>query len=709
MQTGRNLAIAFITAGLVLLSLLEPTYAQAQQFKPHELLVKFKANVSSTSLAGVQNAASAQQVQTIGLGNIHRITLSPDVSVHQAMAIYANHPEVLFAEPNYRLKTQALPNDPDFDLQWALRNMGQVVAGYVGTPGADLESGPAWEITSGSSSVVVAVLDSGCDYNHPDLTANIWTNVNEIADNGIDDDNNGFVDDYYGWDFSDNDPDPQDGTGHGTHVAGIIAAQGNNNLGISGIAWQARIMPVRFIDTFNTGYTDDAIEAIRYAVAQGARIINCSWGSSDYSSALRDEMANSDALFICAAGNTATDTDITGFYPAGYDADNIIAVAASDQMDRLTYFSNFGKARVDVTAPGIRIYSLQNGRQTFWQDDFSDLSMAGWTTGGNGNTWGVSNPPATSDAPALATSPDQDYANDADMWAQTSAFDLRLDSTPELVFRLIGLSEAEADHLFIEASVDGINWSQPPLMIGSAIQNNGISGTVPYWMPAQADLNRWEKSPQLFLRMRFQSNSSVTQGGFYLDDFELTTAAVQNSYAFMDGTSMASAFVSGLAALIVSQNDTLTVLEIKTIIENSVDVDLDLVDQVASGGRVNAFNALTLLNDLSLSANTATADRITLSWDTLTPLDAGVMIERRTEGQADFETVAQVNADITQYDDRDVGSDATYYYRMQAHTQDGRSGYSNQTLATTLEQPGSSSGGGSSGGCFIGLSVTTAP
>ncbi len=695
----------FSLALSVLLGLHAGVRAHAPAYKPQELLVKFRSQISAATEAGLQNAVETQQATAIGLGKVHRITLPRDVSVAQAITIYANHPDVLFAEPNYSLQPQMLPNDPDLDQQWGLHNIGQLIEGYVGRPGADLDANLAWDIARGSDTVVVAVLDTGCDYSHPELVANMWRNTAEIAGNGLDDDNNGFVDDYWGWDFSDNDDDPQDAAGHGTHIAGIIAAQGNNNIGISGVAWQTRILPVRFINAFDVGYTADAIAAIQYAVARGAKIINCSWGGSDYSTALRDEIANTDALFICAAGNLANNTDITAFYPAAYDADNIIAVAASDQMDRLTYFSNFGPTSVDVAAPGIRIYGLQNGRNTIWQDDFNDQDMDGWTTGGDADSWGVADPPGTTDAPALAVSPGLDYANNANMWAQLPNMDLSLASAPLLDFNIIGLSESNADYLYLEASVDGIHWSLPPQTMGNAILSGGISGTIPYWMPLRADMNPWEGESQLQLRLRFQSDDSTTQRGFFLDNFELTSAGTQETYTYKDGTSMAAAFVSGVAALLLSQDPELTVLDLKTIIEASVDVDLDLMDQVASGGRINALNALTLLEDLSLSATTAAADRIALSWTALAPLDSQVIIERRAKGQTDFETVAQVSATATAYEDISLAPDSTYYYRVYADTQDGRSGYSNQTLATTLAQTGgsSSSGGGSSGGCFIYL------
>ena len=703
----RDIRPLIVIISVTLSLLLHPRTSNASQlpaYVPGELLVQFKPGIEQRQKNQLAQLAGSQTIRELGQGRIQVVTVDPMLSLEQARRIYADHPEVVSAEPNYILRAQQPPGDTDFDLQWALRNSGQIVAGYVGTPGADMDALSAWSIATGSHDIIVAVVDTGCNLTHPDLAANLWTNSNEIPGNGLDDDGNGYLDDYHGWDFRDRDSVPADVSGHGTHVAGIIAAQGDNQLGIAGTAWRARIMPVRFMDAFDQGTTADAIAAIEYAVAQGAQIINCSWGGSGYSTALRNTMANSGVLFVCAAGNVASDNDSTPFYPASYPSDNIIAVAASDQMDRLTRFSNFGTQSVDIAAPGIRIYSLSNSRQVIWQSDFDDYVMSDWTTGGYPDSWTIVDPPYANNSPALAINAGGDYANLSDMWARSAAIDLSRASASTLDFKMVGVSQSNADKLLIEISNDAVTWSTCPLQAGGAAVESGISGTVPYWMPVKADLGSLDGKSQAYIRLRFVSDAAGTENGFYIDNLSLTAAASDEAYCFMQGTSMAAGFVSGLAALVLSQEPELSPAQIKSIIQSSVDLNRALDDRVLSGGRVNAFNALTLIRELSLSANVATGDGIHLSWSTPPDarIDAQATIERRTDDQAEFAALALVDTDIGSYVDSDVAADTTYYYRIHAVTTNGSSGYSNQSSASAASV--SDDGGGSSGGgCFIAV------
>jgi len=216
-------------------------------------------------------------------------------------------------------------------------------------------------------------MDSGIDYNHPDLAGNIWTNPGEIAENGIDDDGNGFVDDIHGYDFGNNDPDPEDNIFHGTHVSGTIAAQGNNNIGVTGVNWDAQIMMLKIGDFAPETFA--AIQALEYGILMGAQLTNNSWTVPD-SQALRDAIAaagEEEQLFIAAAGNNSNDNDISPSYPASYDLDNIISVAATDENDQLAWFSNFGATSVDLGAPGVEILSTIPGNN---YDFFTGTSMA---------------------------------------------------------------------------------------------------------------------------------------------------------------------------------------------------------------------------------------------------------------------------------------------------------------------------------------------
>lgn len=214
-----------------------------------------------------------------------------------------------------------------------------------------------WADTSGNRNTapLVAIIDSGSDYNHPDLAANIWTNPAETP-NGKDDDGNGVIDDIHGYNAAGKNGDPMDSGTHGTHVAGTVGAVGNNGQGVTGVAWQARLMPVKFIEG-GFGDTADAIAALAYADAHGARITQNSWGGSNANQALVDALKASPALHICAAGNDGNDSDVKPLYPAAYPLDNILAVAATDADDQLAKFSNYGIGAVDLAAPGVKIYS----------------------------------------------------------------------------------------------------------------------------------------------------------------------------------------------------------------------------------------------------------------------------------------------------------------------------------------------------------------
>jgi subtilisin family serine protease len=290
------------------------------------------------------------------------------------------------------------------------------------------------------------------------------------------------------------------------------------------------------------------------------------------------------------------------------------------------------------------------------------------------------------------------------MWASSAAIDLSMASASTLDFKMVGVSHSNADKLLVEISDDSTTWSPASLQVGGAVLESGISGTVPYWTPVTADLGSLDGKSQAFIRLKFVSDSEGSANGFYIDSLSLTAAATEETYSFMQGTSMAAGFVSGLAALVLSQDPELTPQRIKSIIRNSVDLTQALHDRVLTGGRVNAFNALTLIQELSLSANSATDGGIRLTWDTAsdTRIDAQVTIERRTDDQAEFTAVAQMNTDTGYYIDSDVTIDTTYYYRLHAATSDGDSGYSNQSSAISATESDDSGGGSSGGGCFIG-------
>jgi hypothetical protein len=265
---------------------------------------------------------------------------------------------------------------------------------------ADIDAPEAWNVTTGSRSVVIGVIDSGIDVSHPDLAANIWRNPGEIPGNGLDDDNNGFIDDVTGWDFVSNDNVPQDGDGHGTHVAGTIGGVGNDGRGVAGVNWQVSLLPLKFLSDSGSGSTAAAIAAINYATAlrnRGVNIVatNNSWGGGGFSSSLQDAIrrhGEAGILFVAAAGNESSNNDALAAYPANYALPNVISVAAVDRSDQLASFSNYGATRVHIGAPGVAIYSTTPGNR---YASYNGTSMAAPHVAGVAGLLAAANPQAT--------------------------------------------------------------------------------------------------------------------------------------------------------------------------------------------------------------------------------------------------------------------------------------------------------------------------
>jgi len=285
---------------------------------------------------------------------------------------YRKSPEVAFAELDYLVHWTVSPNDPRFGdgNQWGLHNSGQ----QGGLPDADIDAPEAWDLRSDASDVIVAVVDSGVWTTHEDLADNLWVNPGEIAGNSVDDEGNGYVDDVHGLNALTGTGAIGDAAGHGTHLAGIIGAVGNNGKGIAGLAWKVQIMPCRFIGPGGSGSVSDAITCLEYARSMGARIINASWVTTNASAGLELAVAKAlegGVLIVAGAGNDSADIDRVPYYPASLPFDNILCVAASDCRDRLWDRSNFGAVGVDLVAPGVNIDS------TFFIANNNYVSMTG--------------------------------------------------------------------------------------------------------------------------------------------------------------------------------------------------------------------------------------------------------------------------------------------------------------------------------------------
>lgn len=329
--------------------------AKVAEYKKGEVIVKFKAQVSDEVVSHALTSVGLQVQKKYNAIGVYQCTIPSGKSVLKTVEECNADGNVEYAEPNYIYHTFVTPNDPRFSQLY----------------GMNIIDGPeAWDLQTGSKSVIVGIIDTGTDMGHEDLKDNIWKNPGESGDgkenNNVDDDNNGFVDDYRGWDFINGDNNPLDDNNHGTHVAGTVGAVGNNSKGVVGVNWNVSLMPLKFLSGEGSGTTDDAVEAIIYATNMGAKVLSNSWGGGGRSQALEDAIKfarDHGVIFVAAAGNESTDNDRFPTYPANYEVDNILSVAASTRSDNLASFSNRGKKTVHLAAPGNDIMStLARGR-----------------------------------------------------------------------------------------------------------------------------------------------------------------------------------------------------------------------------------------------------------------------------------------------------------------------------------------------------------
>jgi subtilisin family serine protease len=376
---GRITAKAAFIGALTALSI--SAFAAEPEAVPGEYVVKLKSEyrVTKASMQSLSAALGAHVKKAIPEDNIV-VVQRPAIEVRSMVVKdLAQNPLVEIAEPNYIYRVSKTPDAAMFGNLWGLKNVGQSDGKQNGTPGVDIGAEQAWDITTGSQDIVVAVIDTGINYNHPDLKHNLWINQAEANGKpGVDDDGNGYVDDVYGYNFSGDKPtpDPLDGHGHGSHCSGTIGGNSPDGKGIVGVNWNVKIMAVKFLSDQGSGTLDGAIQAIDYATKMHVKLMSNSWGGGGASDTLKAAIQRaSDAgiLFVAAAGNDSANNDTDPHYPAAYNVPNVLAVAAIDNQGQLASFSNYGKKSVHVAAPGVNIYSsvLGNG-----YDSWSGTSMA---------------------------------------------------------------------------------------------------------------------------------------------------------------------------------------------------------------------------------------------------------------------------------------------------------------------------------------------
>lgn len=554
-------------------------------YAPDHIFVKYDPNLIRSLSA--ESAAEILKDFSDLVPGLQIIELPDGVTVEEAVDYYNALPGVLYAEPDYYVSTCSVPNDQYFNNLWGMKS---------GTGGIDAVS--AWDKTTGSSNVIVAVLDTGVEISHPDLTNNLWVNTGEIWGNNIDDDHNGYIDDYYGWNFVDNTNDVTNYHAHGTHCAGIIGAVGNNNIGVSGVAWNVSIMSLRASYVSGSLPTSAIIEGIAYAKHQGADIVSCSFGSSYYSSAQYNAIANCpDMLFVCSAGNEGTNDP---HYPSGFDLNNIISVAATDENGNLASFSTYGST-VDVAAPGVGIYSTvptftpkftifylnQNTRNQYGiiTDDHGP-DVWGWNyiydlndeKLGDEGVFAIGNARSLiylKNSISLVGEPSElllDY-----YWNLYPSDKLDVVISNRAYDRYTTIAGLEADLLANRNVIVLKNKDELEDTSIDVSYVNKVLGTGPYYIG--------------YLYRATETDSIAVLDCFAID----THQKGENSYVYMSGTSMATPMVSGLAALIKSANPDLTNLEIKDIILTTVNPKQSLAGKVVTGGIVNASAAINML------------------------------------------------------------------------------------------------------------------
>jgi len=585
-------------------------------FAPDSIIVRFQPEVAEdisllSETAWRVHARHGTSVRRDfsddGLSGLQVIELPEDLSVSDAIGLYRQDPDVLYAEPDYYCYPDRVPNDLYFSDLWGLRNTGQTVLGQAGTAGADISAPGAWDITTGSKEVVVAVVDSGMYMHHLDLIDNLWRSPGEIAGNGIDDDGNGYIDDVNGWDFFEDDNDLSDINGHGTHCAGTIAAVGNNAVGVAGVMWTAKIMPLRHQGPDGSGLVSDAIDAICYAKNNGADIISNSWGMTDEVTALKEAIDSFDGIVVCAAGNDAEDNDALPHYPSSFNSSNIIAVASTDNRDALSSFSNYGATSVDLAAPGTGIYStcIYFDRENCFSDEMTTLNN--WVRTG---TWGLnatvykSQPSSASDNPFGNSTPVE-----VSWLIMANNITPREPRLPELSFSCnysltggnnslgIYVSSPTSTTLYyslgaLRGSSNGA-WSEitvPSGLILSVYKSRGFS----------------EVPAEMKFAFRLTKDNMTVPDYVYIDDVVVTDVArILPGYRYMNGTSMATPHVAGLAGLLKAYNTSLSTAQVTEIILGTVDPLTALSGKTVTEGRINATKALLAVHlSADFTANT---------------------------------------------------------------------------------------------------------
>lgn len=594
-------------------------------FSNNRVIVEWAAGADHADKVGARNEAEVEFQDDLGNRSFQLVEVEPGQTARDALGELRESPAVLVAERDASVATNSIPDDPKFGELWGLQNGGLGIDGFSGAlAGADVNAPAAWDRTVGEPTTAIADIDTGYRFEHPDLENVAWTNTVEAGGTaGIDDDGNGIVDDIHGADFignngeapaTDGDPTDEDliSGGHGVHTAGTIGAQGNNGIGITGVAQNVRIMPLRVCSRFpneerNLCRISSIVAAINYASAKGAKVANMSLGGNTaFQSEVNALAAAKETLFVISAGNDGSDNDGGGAAPHGHhypcdftpptDApsvsgaiDNVVCVAATNQADGLAGFSDWGATSVDLGAPGTETLSTFPVRhfvdETFEAADFSSK----WTpTGPDGGFARTNEAPLTSfgmsDSPGAAPAPGSTRESTSAAVAVPAGFtNCTLFQSRTVSLGSGGYTyEVLRDGSFVDGSSPGSSSGRFSLSLGNKLQAGG----------------------SVQLRFRYTAGATpIASDGVWLDDVDLQCAepvGQASGYEFLQGTSMAAPHVTGAAGLLFSLKPSATVTEVKDALLAGVDAVPSLAGKTTTGGRLDIAKAMDSLEGLSV-------------------------------------------------------------------------------------------------------------
>jgi subtilisin family serine protease len=718
---------------------------------PGELVVAFKPGYLQSHLSsGSQQLSKATRplVAARDGRQFAKVRLLGGVSLEQALEIYRNDPAIAAVSPNYLRYPSLTPNDPSFAQLWGMNNTGQLVnsAAYgTNNPGAadaDIDAPEAWDVQAGgSASVVVAVIDTGVDYTHPDLSGAMW-------DGGVGNPNHGY-------DFADSDNNPYPlNSEHGTHVAGTIAATGNNSLGVLGVAYGVKIMALKVFPDLFAGATDaDIISAINFASANGAHIINMSLGGGGAeNTVLTTAVVNAitaGVLIVAAAGNESANNDITPSWPANYanissTRAGVISVAATDQADALASFSNIGANTVSVGAPGVNILSSVTGRSVAQQETgagVASLTTTACATNvtacfnntifnnaatdctGTACRWGLEKDVLYSGLTIgadMSASAGTTYTNNTNGTITTQAIDVSTAS--RLALRYAAWWDMQCNNDYVDVEVwNGGSWVRlqaSDLNINDALTDYCTSTRTHTGRTASVFGAPLEVSHDITihrnaaLQVRFtyntdaSTNTTVVPYAFQVWDLFIDAQATDysTSYKLFNGTSMASPMTAGVAALVKSKYPGYTAAQLKTAVVDTGDAVSSLTGTTASGRRVNARAALVQPAIASFSPASATVG------------DTGFML---TVGGVNFENGAIVRwngvdrtttfVSTTQLTATILTSDLVSTGSASVTVRNPVANATSAAQTFTISSPPAAGGGGGGGGCFIATAAYGTP